>query len=390
MNVTQNEEYADGLALVLLELEPREQVVWAGRPASVGPVVLQSVPKAIMGLVFMIFLVFWMVMVIRGGNNGWEKGRAVPPFAPHNVLIATIAGLWMMPFCVYLLLGPVRVWRRLNRTCYFLTDRRAFIVAPDFLGRRKTRSFPANALRLMRVEERSDGAGDLIFGNPSNWTGMAETVGFLGIDKPSDIEDLIRKTLFTAEPQESPLAALVAGQADQPAVIQKSYWLSLGIRLFQFVFLAAGSLVGLCILGDVILVCALVTIGPDRLFGARPPGLRSFSIAEMATAVAAGLGSFFMGMVVCGMFLHFALRIPIEIIIDDDHSVCFRGRLRTVTIPVRDILAIQTGQWFDPNRFQLDVVHKGGKLTMINQFSEFPDFLATVKELNPSIEIKGF
>jgi hypothetical protein len=390
MNAAQNEECADGLALMLLELEPGEQVVWAGRPSSVRPGVVQSVPRAIMGLVSLIFLAFWMVMVIRGGHNGWEKGRAVAPFAPHNVLIATIAGLWMIPFCVYLLLGPARVWRRLNRTCYYMTDRRAFIIAPDLLGRRKAKSFTANTLRLMHVEERSDGTGDLIFGSPSNWTGMAETVGFLGIDKPSEIEDLVRKTLFTAEPQESPFAALAAGQADQPAVIQKSYRLSLGIRLFQFVFLAAGSLVGLCILGDVILVCALVTIGPERLFGARPPGLRPFSIAEMATAFAAGLGSLLMGIIVCGMFFHFALRIPIEIIIDDDQAVRFRGRIKTVTIPVRDIVTIQTGRWFDPNRFQLDVVHKRGKLTMINQFSEFTDFLATVKELNPSIEIKGF
>jgi uncharacterized membrane protein len=109
----------------------------------------------------------------------------------------------------------------------------------------------------------------------------------------------------------------------------------------------------------------------------------------MATAFVAGVGSLLMGIIVCGMFLHFALRIPIEITIDED-QVSFRGRIRTVKIPVRDILAVQTGKWFDPNRFQLDVVHKRGKLTMINQFSEFPDFLATVKELNPSIEIKGF
>jgi hypothetical protein len=100
MYIAQNEECADGLALVLLELEPGEQVAWTGRPSSLRPVVLQSVPKAIMGLLSLIFLMFWMFMVIRGGHNGWEKGRAVPPFPPHNVLIATIAGLWMMPFCV--------------------------------------------------------------------------------------------------------------------------------------------------------------------------------------------------------------------------------------------------------------------------------------------------
>jgi hypothetical protein len=79
MNIVQNEECADGLALILLELEPGEQVVWAGRPSSVRPVVVQSIPKAIMGLVSMIFLLFWMVMVIHGGNNGWEKGRLADP-----------------------------------------------------------------------------------------------------------------------------------------------------------------------------------------------------------------------------------------------------------------------------------------------------------------------
>ncbi len=75
---------------------------------------------------------------------------------------------------------------------------------------------------------------------------------------------------------------------------------------------------------------------------------------------------------------------------DEDRNVSFRGRLRTVTIPVSDIVMIRTGEWFDPNRFQAVVRHKGGKLTLVNHFSDFTDFLATVKELNPSIEIKGF
>ena len=50
MSVTSNDECADGLALVALELDPREQVIWSGRPRSVGPLVLRSAPKAIMGL----------------------------------------------------------------------------------------------------------------------------------------------------------------------------------------------------------------------------------------------------------------------------------------------------------------------------------------------------
>ena len=77
------------------------------------------------------------------------------------------------------------------------------------------------------------------------------------------------------------------------------------------------------------------------------------------------------------------------ITIDEDRDVRFRGRLQTVTIPLNDIVMIRTGEWFDPNRFQAVVRHKRGKLTLINHFSDFADFLATVKELNPSIEIKG-
>jgi hypothetical protein len=42
------------------------------------------------------------------------------------------------------------------------------------------------------------------------------------------------------------------------------------------------------------------------------------------------------------------------------------------------------------NRFQAVVRHKRGKLTLINHFSDFKDFLATVRELNPGVDIKGF
>jgi hypothetical protein len=257
MSIARNDQRDDGLALVELELEPREQIIWSGKPRSVAPIVWRSAPKAIMGAASLVFLAIWMIVVIRGGHNNWDKGQVVQPFAPHNVLIALIAGLWITPFCLYLAL-------------------------------------------------------------------------------------------------------------------------------------MVGSLMAVCIFGDVVLVCALLIIGPKRLFGPRPPGLKPVG-AEIVVATAAGLGfSLLMAVVVCGMFFHFALRIPVEITIDEGRRVRFRGRLRTVTVPVSDLVLIQTGRWFDPNRFQMDVVHKRGKLTMINRFSNFTDFLVTVKELNPSLEIKGF
>jgi hypothetical protein len=102
------------------------------------------------------------------------------------------------------------------------------------------------------------------------------------------------------------------------------------------------------------------------------------------------VGSLLAAGFVAGMFVHFALRIPIEITINEDQEIRFRARMRTVSIPVGDIVMIGTGRWFDPNHVRLDVVHNRGRLTMINRFSEFRDFLATVKDLNPSVEIKGY
>ena len=343
-----------------------------------------------LGFAFVVFTVVWMVVVISGGHNNWDKGQAVGPFATHNVLIAAFAGVWMIPPGLYLLFWPLRTWRRLKRTSYALTDRNALIIAPDLLGRKTTKSFTAENLRLMRVEERPDGTGDVIIACPSTWYGLAETVGFLGIDKARDVEALVRKTLiFPLEPGTVALRTPTAMKAPA-AGVRKSYRLSLGIRLFQFVFLVVGVLMALVVIADVILACVLLALGPEWLFGPPAPAFRAFSGMEIAAGIAAGLGSLLMAVVVVGMFLHFALRIPIEIRINDDREVNFRARLRTVTIPVAEITMIQTGRWFDPNRFQLDVVHKRGKLTIINKFSDFTDFLATVRELNPSIEIKGF
>jgi hypothetical protein len=159
------------------------------------------------------------------------------------------------------------------------------------------------------------------------------------------------------------------------------------------VSLAAGALAAVCVIADVVIaifVLVCLVIGPERLFGPPAPGIKNFSGTEIAATAAAGVGSLLVAVVVVGMFFHFALRIPIEITINEDQEVEFRGRLRTIAVPVSDIVMIRTGEWFDPNRFQAVLRHKEGKLTLINQFSDFADFLATVKELNPSIEIKGF
>ena len=105
---------AEPAMLFFPELAAGETWSGTGRPRSVRRLVLRSVPKALFGLAFVGFTLFWMVVVVRGGHNNWDKGRAVPPFARHNVVIATLAGLGMIPPGFYMLFWPMRTWRRLG------------------------------------------------------------------------------------------------------------------------------------------------------------------------------------------------------------------------------------------------------------------------------------
>ncbi len=137
------------------------------------------------------------------------------------------------------------------------------------------------------------------------------------------------------------------------------------------VALAGGLLAAICV------VSLIAQLGPPGAGGA-------------AGTVIGGVVSVLVAVLVSWNFFHFALAIPIEVRIDEEGVVRFRSRLRTVTIPACDITSITTGAWFDPNRFQAVVRHKGGKLTLVNQFAGFRDFLAMLRELNPAVEIKGF
>jgi hypothetical protein len=331
-----------------------------------------------------------MVMAIRGGHNGWDEGRAVPPFAPHNVLIAAVAGLWMIPPGLYLLTSPIRTWRRLRRTGYVLTNRRAIVIEPRFLGRAKTRSYSAAALRLMRVEECRNGSGDLVFECPSRWAGLPQTVGFLAIDQGADVEALVRNTLLSKTSLRTDSPAEPGARTTRSTRVEKRFRISLGFRVFQFVLLAAAALVTCAILADFVVILGIIVLRPQLALDIFLPQVKRLDALGGVGAIAAGAGASIAALFVAGMFCYFALLVPVEITINEDRDISFRSRLRTVTIPIQDISMIRTGQWFDPNRFQAIVEHKRGKLMLVNLFSDFRDLLATVRDLNPAIEIKGF
>ena len=381
---------SDASALALLELSPGEQVLWTNRPRAVSRLVWQAAPKAFLGLAIVTFVAVWMFMVIRGGHNGWEKGKNVPPVAPHNVLIATVAGLWLIPPGLYVLTWPLRDWQRLRKSSYVLTNRRAIIIEPGFLGGTKTHTYVFESLRLMRVEEHSDGSGDLIFENRSTWTGLTRTLGFLGIDDPRSVETLVRETLYCTKPQGSDEAVGSTAQTVSSTGTWKSYRLSLPIRLFQFVALAAGILSAVCLIADFLLLIGFLVLRPVVSFQFAQRMVQEYGASGVAMGIVIGLGSAIGYVFVLRVFFQFVLCYPIEININYDRVITFRGRVRAIRVPIDDVVLIRTGGWLDPNRFNGVVRFKRGKQAFVNRFSDFKDFLATVKDQNPTIEIEGF
>ena len=96
------------------------------------------------------------------------------------------------------------------------------------------------------------------------------------------------------------------------------------------------------------------------------------------------------GVLVAGLLSLYLFRIPFEIGFTDEPMIELRSWLRTQTLSPYEVISIRTGGWNDPRALNMVIKYKGGKLCLSNSFSNFRDFLLTLKSLNPSVEIKGF
>jgi hypothetical protein len=79
-------------------------------------------------------------------------------------------------------------------------------------------------------------------------------------------------------------------------------------------------------------------------------------------------------------------RVPTEIRLGEDGSIEFRGRKGSQKLQVADLRNISPSI----SKMAVKVRHTGGKVRIPNRFRGFYDFLATVKQINPSVAIKGF
>jgi len=92
-------------------------------------------------------------------------------------------------------------------------------------------------------------------------------------------------------------------------------------------------------------------------------------------------------MIIFGWIFYVRLpKMPTEIGVANDGWIEFRNRRGTQQVHVASIRSIGRGI----GRRTVRVRHGGGKLRLPDRVRDFYDFLATVKTMNPAIQIRGF
>lgn len=138
--------------VVSRELEPGEQLLWAGAPRQ-GVLLRPSDALFIpFSLLWGGFAIFWEVSVLNAG-------------APLFFV------LWGVPFVVvglYLIVGRFAVEaRQRSATAYALTNKRAVIVSG--LLSRSVKSVELRGLYAVTLSERRDGSGSIVLGSQPVW-----------------------------------------------------------------------------------------------------------------------------------------------------------------------------------------------------------------------------
>lgn len=174
-------------AALAMELQASERLLWSGMP--------QQGMRLRTGDIFMIpfsllwggFVFFWEYTVLNTGN------------APVFMM------LWGVPFVlvgIYLVIGRFIV-DSYQRSCtyYAVTDQRALIVCGVF--NRQVQGISLQNLNELKLTERVDGSGDIVFGpaNPMygwcsmSWPGMDKKIApmFEFVENVRQVYDVIQR-----------------------------------------------------------------------------------------------------------------------------------------------------------------------------------------------------
>ncbi len=187
---------------VRAELDSGERLVWVGQPRP-DLYVRKAFVLVPCGVFFAGFAVFWIAMAT--GILGFAKAQANAPPAPFGLFaVFPLCGLPFVLIGLGMIASPVWLRVMARKTVYALTDRRAIVWEPAWVGNPTVRSYAAAGLGKMSRVEGRDGAGDLVFeeftttsrdshGNVNRTTTRR---GFLAISEVRKVEELVRLTLL--------------------------------------------------------------------------------------------------------------------------------------------------------------------------------------------------
>jgi hypothetical protein len=380
-------EKSDAKADFASLVEPGETILWTGapRPSSVFVLALRT---GLFGLIFTSFTLLWIVSVAHGGKNNWDHGKAVEPFAPYNVGIALIAGMWLLPPGLWLLTWPLRAWHKAKKTRYAVTDRRVLIVEPDWIRGVSVRRFRPSELRLMRLDERDDGSGNIIFEDLPRSNDAASHVGFLAIERACEVESLIQKTLISNSIVER-LKRMQVWAIDKDEQI---FRMSIIGRLMIFTTFVLLSLIVFCVVRIATLILVVMIEFPDKIV----PILTTYANKMNLNArwgvfelVSLGAAQFAFGVFALWGLIRWVTTNPTTIVLNRSGEAIFRSLLRTIVVRAEDVDSIVAGSWFNPDRTYIVIRHKGGKISLTNHYPTFSEFVLKMKYFNPSIRVRG-
>ena len=152
-------------------LDPGEEILWQGRPDPGFAIPPDNMLRAVFGIFFAGFAVFWMTMASVSPGRFWMFG-----------LIHFAAGLGIA--------GEALVMPTVRRrnTWYTLTDRRAFIASRSLIGARKLDSHPITDRTRLSL---SDGTlGTVHFAEKSRRSGNRTTRTPIGFERISDAREV--------------------------------------------------------------------------------------------------------------------------------------------------------------------------------------------------------
>jgi hypothetical protein len=168
-----------------LEMRSGEKLLWAGRPGALALARVET-PKALIGIPFLAFSLFWIFMAGAGSGFSGEPGpvRYFPLFG----LIFVAVGLAMV-------LAPVWGAIKARWTVYAISDRRLVILSSFPV--RRVQSFATQDIQGLERTERGNGSGDIVFRREPAWgdrkSSPLKRIGFFGVEDVRTVEDTIRR-----------------------------------------------------------------------------------------------------------------------------------------------------------------------------------------------------